>query len=370
MAFPFGTYSGFFAGTPESGSNTGSMLVDTCQDSHGRPVNDSLLTISHFDESGLMPVSGSASSGSNWGTASDFILRGTRPGTMGHVITGIPSASSSMLDLIAGTNPSRPDIVPLTLLQDLYDLPRMLRDVGKLLRTPRRLLNDREVANQYLGAKFGWLPLVDDAHKLLNVQSYIHRRKSEIDRLYSQGGLKRRYHLGQWDAADQSVIPFESYHMLGASGRRSRTTHADRWGTIRWKPTTTPGHTPTDADRIKLARQVVLGMTSSATIKGLWDLVPWSWIVDWFTNAANFAIANANTIPATHNGACIMTHTRTEYQYEVTAMTSGYTGGGGSASYETKERFVGSASASVHIPYLNGDRLKILGALFVQRFKG
>jgi hypothetical protein len=244
----------------------------------------------------------------------------------------------------------------------------MLKNVSKLMRTPKKFLSPREAANQHLGIQFGWLPLVDDVHSLLNVGQYINRRKDELHRLYSGAGLKRRLHLGKWTADTQSLKLVESASQLQINTRLHSITHVDRWGTVRWKPSVTPGHHPSDVEILKLARQVALGMTTEATMLGAWDLIPWTWLINWFTNVKSFASQYSNTVPASSESANVMTHTQTQEFYKVISITSGYTGGGGSRTIESKSRYVGSATLDAHIPFLNGSRLSILGSLFVQRF--
>jgi len=106
-------------------------------------------------------------------------------GVISHVSTGAKGDSGLGATILSRTNPSRPVVVPFTLVQDLVEIPRMLKDVGRLIKTPRKALNPVDQANQFLGAKFGWLPLIDDAHKLLHLQQYIHARVGELKRLYS-----------------------------------------------------------------------------------------------------------------------------------------------------------------------------------------
>jgi len=246
----------------------------------------------------------------------------------------------------------------------------MLRGVGKLLKTPKRLLNSKEIANQYLSAKFGWIPLIQDVHDVLDLQAHILRRKNEFDRLYnSSSGLKRRLKLGHWNAErTQGSISVQSSSLLGITVKRQTYTSLRRWGTVRWKPAVNPGYNPSDVELNKLARQVVLGMTTEGTMKGLWDVIPWTWMIGWFTNVSSFALQYSNTVPSNSQNACVMTNTYTTECNTVTGITLGYTGGGGTRIYERKERYVGSGSLSAHLPFISEDRLKILGALFVQRF--
>jgi hypothetical protein len=109
-------------------------------------------------------------------------------------------------------------------------------------------------------------------------------------------------------------------------------------------------------------------MTSEATIKGIWDLIPWTWMIGWFSNVSDFAMQYSNTVPANSQDASVMTYQETEYQFRTISMTPGYEGGDGSVSLITKERYTGSGTISAHLPFIGASRLKTLGALFIQRF--
>ena len=343
---------------------------DYCADSHGRPVVPSALTLIHADRSRYVPVNGTVTSGANHATAKNYIpsyLRGTDVGSVSD--PSFPGAASLMTTLLARSNPSRPDISPLDLLQDLKDIPKQLKDVGRLIKSPKRLLNSKEIANQYLGAKFGWLPLIKDVQDLLDIGKHIHRRNDELSRLYTSNGLKRRLNLGEWTATATSNKTIQSH--LGLTINTVESIHTIRrcWGVVRWKPTISPRFYPSDAERLKQAKRISLGLTTEGLYQGAWDLLPWTWIVDWFTNVSEFAQTNSNTVPASPSERSVMTETFTEIDYKVTGITSGYTGGSGVLLRHSKERYVGAGSISVRLPYIGADRLSILGALFVQRFK-
>jgi hypothetical protein len=258
----------------------------------------------------------------------------------------------------------------LTLLQDLVDIPKQLKDIGRLIRTPKhKLLNAKEVGNQYLGFQFGWKPLFQDVRDLLDLQSHIHRRVGELHRLYDSGGLKRRIHLGRW-TGDYSENYFgETHPAFTVSGKMTAFTTSERWGTVRWLPSSLPDHRPNDAEIIRKAMQVSLGLSYEATLKGAWDLIPWTWIIDWFGNFGEYAMQFSNTVPARPVSPCIMTRTETKASYNITSITNGFKGGCGYTYYTSKERYVGAGSLDVHLPLIGKDRLAILGALFVQRFK-
>jgi hypothetical protein len=369
--YPGGSLIGVANGVPINASNSGTMISETCSDSHGRPIVPSNLTITKVDFSRVIPVHGTYTSASATGTATNYIPSGIRGDSLGPpLVPGRPSVGVSMTDLLARTNPSRPDVVPFDLIQDLVDIPRQLKDVGRLIRTPKRkLLNAKELANQHLGFQFGWLPLFKDVRDLLDLQHRIHKRVAELHRLYSAGGLKRRIHLGSWVHEETSNRTVESSLVMNCLVRRTFYVESERWGTVRWKPTQLPSFNPSDAEIIRQAKLVASGLSVEGVMKGSWDLLPWTWLLSWFTNISSFAMQYSTTVPALPSSACVMTRTRNLSLYQPLSMSSGYTDTGGYATWETKERFTGSGSIEAHLPFLTAGRLSILGALFVQRFK-
>jgi hypothetical protein len=286
-------------------------------------------------------------------------------------LPAIPTAAADALTVLARTNPSRPAIVPFDLIQDLYDIPRQLKDVGKLIKSPKRVLSQREIANQYLGVKFGWLPLIKDVQDLLDVGKSIDRRVAEFHRLYSSNGLKRRLTLHEdHAAADQKSVTFESNASLTIIGTYSDVTTRRRWATVRWLPTVLPRYYPNDARILSEAKRISLGLTVEGLYQGAWDLLPWTWLIDWFTNVHEFALAHSNAVPASASAVNVMTETETVRTFSVTSISSGYTGGGGYTTLSDKSRIQSSGAVSANIPFLGISRLSVLSALFVQRFKG
>jgi len=343
------------------------MVEETCDDSTGRPLTSSYFSIVREQRTGLGAVNGSFIHDIQGKvTATNYYpYLGRNDGISGESLVEL---SGTAEDLIARTNPSRPVVNPLTLAQDFIDIPRQLKDVGKLIRTPRRLLNPKEQANQFLGLKFGWLPLIDDVKKLMDLQKYAQQRAGELNRLYSSGGLKRTLKLDKKVGSHDSQVILDS-GVPGFSSicRKSQICVGERWGSVRWKPTELPPYNPSDSSRIAKATQIVAGLTPEGLAQGAWDLIPWTWVTDWFYDVGTFMLQRSMTIPAVPTDVCVMTQwtTNTEWGPAPTAFGP-WTG---SATRIVKTRAVGSSGVTATLPYLDGNRLSILGALFVQRFK-
>jgi hypothetical protein len=102
---------------------------------------------------------------------------------------------------------------------------------------------------------------------------------------------------------------------------------------------------------------------------GAWDVLPWTWLVGYFTNVRDYAMQYSNTVPAVSQNGCIMTKTVTVEAYtRLSTSTPGYTGGDGRRSIVSKDRYVGPGTLYANLPFLSGKRLSVLGSLAVQRF--
>lgn len=349
----------------------------TCSDWKGRPVAPSPFSSTQSAGSG-MSISGSVSTTygvepRNSYAFSSYPVPATTPS--GITTTPFPAPAGWTLDLAAGTNPNKQVVTPLTLLQDLYELPRMILSLLKLIGKPKSLMSAKEISNHYLCAQFGWFPLIEDIHKLLHLQSYILKKNAELHKLYESGsGLRRRL---RFKDETQNGSATWSYALYGPANFVDVTydcyCHRRTWATMRWKPTTTPGYHPSEEQYASYARRIAAGLTVSGLFDGVWDLLPWSWMIDWFTNVSKFARAYANTVPVAGSDMCFMSESIRSYTPKAVTYrgcSSPNVSASGSYTRSEKTRLVSSTiSAGFNVPYLDTFRLSILGALFVQRAK-
>jgi len=288
--------------------------------------------------------------------------------------TGLLSVPSGWyLDTVARTNPSRPLLTPFTLLQDFVEVPSQLRHIGDLLTKNAKTLNAKDLANQNLALQFGWLPLVEDLKTLLDLQRHILRRMGELQKLYSAKGLRRRITIAE-DHQGKGVTGSQALALGQFVGFGYDVTVVRKtWATIRWKPTSPMSASlHSDAAMNKLARKLVLGLTPEGLIKGTWDILPWTWLLGWFTNVGSFLLQNSNTVPATHSSACLMNESITtcvpmpmrfqDVFKKDTLLKGTYT-------QSLKTRILsGALTVGFSMPFVGINRLSILSSLYVQRF--
>jgi hypothetical protein len=279
----------------------------------------------------------------------------------------LPTAGASAAKLAANTNPGRSLVNIPTFLAELKDFPRMIKQVGDVIRKRGRPGSASEAASWYLGYQFGIAPLISDLRKLCNFQDAVDQRVDELKRLYSKGGLRRRMRLEEVSTNSSTNGLLVSAFDSGITYRATRSTKAERWGTIRWYPTAMPNW-KTDAEMRRYAQSLIFGLNAQSLASTAWELIPWSWMADWFFGVQNFIEAHNNAVPCVPSRINIMTHYTTSLSF-ARSDSLPYGGGIAEVKLESKARIQSGVSLNTNLPFLNGKQLSILGALAITRFR-
>lgn len=291
----------------------------------------------------------------------------------------VPSDTDAATQGAARSNPSRPYVDVMTNILELSDYfhlvknkgDEIIRDLDNQPRKKRRpLVGDKlpeGVSRLNLIYQFGVAPLVGDLVKLLKFQEQVERRISEIRRLIGQRGLRRTVDLGTFSGNRPNVwfVPQSSGRFITCY--LDYTTTQRVWAHCRWLPTFSPEMLSTPKAMRDIAKKAVLGLTVDASTS--WELMPWSWLLDWCGNVGQYFAANRNIIPAVLDSVTIMRHTKTEvvshgtqveYDEPVTMEPIHYT-------LETKSRVPSTVLPTAHFPFLSGSQMGILSSLAVAR---
>lgn len=140
-----------------------------------------------------------------------------------------------------------------------FDFPRAARELG-LSRPPKGVSRKHQFASNYLEFHFGWSPLVGDVFNAVDVL---------------QSPLKPATPLGRAGHQYESIDPPSDVD-IGPWGSRVVTRGR---GTVRVSATVKVRN-----ENLWLANQ--LGLVNPASV--LWEIVPFSFVVDWFVNVGDF----------------------------------------------------------------------------------
>lgn len=177
----------------------------------------------------------------------------------------------------------------------------MLRDLGRILLRLKPKLSD--FPGQYLAWSFGWDPLVRDLFSLFDIQKTIEKRIAFLLKLENGGHFRRTLFDGDVvDTTTANGYTAAMYNYTYRADTRARE-HWKIWFTANAKLLTP---LPESRPIPDLARDLVLGLSIRPDL--VWNMLPWSWLIDYFVNIGDFMAANSGYIQSKVTRMCLMAH--------------------------------------------------------------
>lgn len=214
-------------------------------------------------------------------------------------------------ELLARTNPFRPEFSVPIAIKELMDVSSMFKIAAKTLT--------QYIGGNYLNYKFGWLAFVDDIRTLANLHKAISSRVREFQSLSEHGGLRRT--VKNLDTFNGSwVVSNSVYNSTLGSTIRGDDTHNTViriYGSCRWRPTTDFSKHLSELDKGMLALQAVLDL-HELDGQTAWGLIPFSWLVDYFMNFSSFLEGTLGSALVEPYDICIMRYCKTTMNQRVT----------------------------------------------------
>lgn len=280
-------------------------------------------------------------------------------------VAGIPSDVEAATQAAARTNPSRPYVdVPVNILDMRPGLQRiggrmdyLVSERTSLARARIRQTSDRWLTNQFLIS-----PLVGDIIKLVNTQDQISRRILDINRLFTGKGFRKTVLIGTYEASQTNVLRYLQSQGILVYNYFDVRTYVELKVHTRWYPETMFQVAPLPDEIRALARRAVQGLTID--VSTMWEIMPWSWMVDWFSNISEFLVARRNIVPAVLSGVYPMRHTKTywkcpgfDYRPAWASMTPI------TVIKESKTRSSSFVAPYADLGFLNGSQIGILASV-------
>lgn len=266
------------------------------------------------------------------------------------------SNAACATQLLAETNPNKYSMNGPVSFLELRDIPKMLKLAGDNII--------QNAAGATLSWQFGWKPLLSDIKKVLNWQALVDKKVKELHHLHQQGGLRRRRQFGVENRENTSTVLVRNSWSTKIEYDLQRSESIEKWGSVRWLPTSLPPKDETEYR--KLAFRIAYGLEFSAA--NIWEAIPWSWLVDWFSNVGTYMSVHNNVVPVRASTPCIMTRKMRTVKF-TPKMPKALSGGNGFGSSVEKFRQLTAPGLTASIPFLTGRQLSILGSLAILRLK-
>jgi hypothetical protein len=275
------------------------------------------------------------------------------------------SALSAMA--IANANPNRPVAdLPVSLLE-LRELPGLIRDAGRIAM---KLPSARRTAKANLAAQFGVMPIISDLATILNFAEEVSKRERYLSKLNNgKTRIKRKLTNEAWTNSatgtcwNSNVEPSTSFNKMTIKAEMTRTY----WYSVRGSLSVPLS----ERDIHNSAFDAVFGIGPIKAAQ-LWELLPWSWLIDWFTTTGDILAAYRTGIPWSWSNLNVMYRTdykingsfpgiRPTYTIDLTSP-QGY-------AVVKERRPIASVwpLPSLSIPYLTGKQWSILASLATLR---
>jgi hypothetical protein len=258
---------------------------------------------------------------------------------------------------LANLNPNRAVLDLPLFLFEFKDFPAMLRNLGEVLS---RRMHPKAVPEGYLAYSFGWAPLISDLFSLIDLQKSIEDRLAYLKRLES--GTRVQRSLGESVLIDSVTPNGYTTASLGSpvtADMAYKEVHR-AWFTANAKLV---NPLPPASDQYDLARRLSLGGGFSAAT--LWNMVPWSFLIDYFWNIGDFLEATSGIVKTRTTRMCIMVKIESTSTMTNIRLKPGVSSVGDTMSSVSKNRGVypNPIPWIVPFPFLSNGQMANLGAL-------
>lgn len=260
----------------------------------------------------------------------------------------------------ARTNPSRPSVDMPTELLQIHQMPDIIRQAGR---------NEfGRVGGANLGYQFGVRPIINAVVSMGNMQHKIASRTDELMRAERDGGIKRTVVV---DAGSAQEIRNTFLQTDGLFIRENVHWWTGETVSVhsRWVPDGSYAPLTQSNREYVLMRQALRAITGG-TLDGstAWELMPWSWLVDYFGNVGEYFAASRNIVGLVLSDVAVMRHTVTRVEFGG-IVGSDFSFSSFNGRWETKTRktsFVAPTLSSAS--FLNANQVGILASLAATGF--
>jgi hypothetical protein len=193
------------------------------------------------------------------------------------------------------TRPGNPVASAGQFLIELRDLPTLPLKLFSQLR------NFRSLGSEYLNVQFGWIPFVSDVRKMYELYHTLDARIAQLVRENGKGIHRRTTLKDDISSSQTSTSSTNAFYGCrgvpaafgpGASTSvwtQTTTTKEKVWYSAKYR------YYVPDIGSSQWTRRAKLALFGALpTPELLWEVLPWSWLIDWFSNVGD-VVSNASS---------------------------------------------------------------------------
>nr|QDH89976.1 MAG: hypothetical protein H1Bulk29184_000001 [Leviviridae sp.] len=252
--------------------------------------------------------------------------------------TGLMQANA--VNLLKGWSPFNRETTLFRNLVELRDIPRSVLQLQSTLRNLKTVFSSlatstrlrkivfdlkrtsKDIPNEYLSYHFGWKQTWKDVNELLASPGKISKR---VKFLIDRSGKPTTFRSKRSFVSGASGVSAFDYEQFGDEYAQAYSSRVERTSELRLVINSTFDFPPPTGMRF-FWREYYKRLGIEPRVTDVYNLVPWTWLVDWFTGLGNYVelIDNINHDPSLINWGMLSCHTAGKYITDYTSKSDRY----------------------------------------------
>jgi hypothetical protein len=210
--------------------------------------------------------------------------------------------------LLAETNPGKPHIEVPAIIGEFRDIPGLIRGWGRCFFT--------DLARSNLVSRWMIAPALSDLRKMLSIVRAINARHDQLKHFAKGQKAGRGKGLENNTRVKVGSRKLMHSNQMTLYGRFDEYYTEKVWGSVEWyAPHWSWYRNASDDDLLQGAIKQAYGLTPWNVVATTWELLPWSWLIDWFSNVGTMIQALHNSIDLSWRNICIMQKCRVDQTF-------------------------------------------------------
>jgi len=204
---------------------------------------------------------------------------------------------------------------------------------------------------------------------MLTFQKQVDNRFARLKNLRTNGRDVTRRNLYKTDAEFSGPAFMQTSYATLQSEFTQKVEHQYA-GYVTWVLDNPDSLPLNDSNLQSYARSLALGLNSGTMVDTVWNLLPWSWLINWFSNVDEIVSLTQNSLGSHPENVRLMRHTTSTRTY--TSCSDGpITCSSALFFNESKHRWIPSAAISpkARLPVIDTGGLAILVSLLTLKLR-